>query len=241
MAEDLPLDDAGDLDHNGKVEQFMKHCFSHPHAKYFAKHYGMGEDDVEDIQDDLGLDEPDGDEPETYGADGEDLDIDPTDEPDADAYGMDAPSAGNGSLPGADEDSLKNRRRGRSDQHRRDAMAIRYRKMEREIAEMRRRTAEAEAKSLVTQLIAEEIHLDAPAEIRRLARMSDSQRQAHLSYIRKYYQRTPVGRTGRVATASAPAPAGEPDARHHERAMKYCRSHPGISYDAAIEATKEAK
>lgn len=243
MAEDLDLplgDDDTDLDHGGKVEQFMKHCFSHPHAKYFAKHYGMDEDDIEDIQDDLGIDDEEG--PDAFGAEEElGMETDPTDDPDADAYEMAAPSATNGEIPGGlpDKDPLQNRRRGRAAQHRRDALAIRYRKLEREVARMRGRAAEAEAKALVTQLIAEEIHLDAPAEIRRLARMSESQRKAHLSYIRKYYQRTPVGRTGRVVTVSAPPAAGEPDARHHDRARQYCRSHPGVSYDAALEATKE--
>lgn len=29
--------------HEEKVDQFMKHCFSHPHAKYMASHYGMEE------------------------------------------------------------------------------------------------------------------------------------------------------------------------------------------------------
>jgi hypothetical protein len=246
MAEDyeLPEDDMGsedvdlppvespegDATHEEKVEQFMRHCFSHPHAKYLSGHYGMPD---EMMGDDMMEDAP---------AEG-----DPTDFPDSEEplQNAAAASATNGAPPGGDlfgdEPDGDEGMPPPASQYRRDQIAVKYSKLRRQVIAYQRKAREAEARRIVGQLTAEGYQLDAAVEVPRLMRMNQKQRETHESHIRRYYRQAPVGKTGRVPTqptVESYSRAGNLSSAHYARALNYARENPGAAWNDAVQKTK---
>ena len=219
---DLPPAPPGDGgDHTGKLEQFARHCFSHPHAKYLANHYS-----ADAAGDDLGGGMDDLPPPPEGGPGGDPTDLPDADEPDA--Y-MAAPSASNGGLPGGPP----------PEQYRRDSRRIAYARLQREVAELRQKAATAEARRHVSQLEAEGCVLDAGVEVPAFARLDEAGMARRADHIRRYYRRAPVGGGGRVPLASTPAatPAtGELPPARLDAALQYARTH-GVGFDEALAKT----
>jgi hypothetical protein len=104
-----------ELSHEEKAEEFMKHCFSHPHAQHFAKHYAMPAEEAP-----LEEEAPPAEPAHDPAADAPDAEADP------EQYGMAAPGATNGALPGAEgPDRFAKRDRARLERARSYAKALR--------------------------------------------------------------------------------------------------------------------
>lgn len=230
--DDTPPEGGGEeLSHGEALEQFAKHCFSHPHAARFAKHYAMPAE----------VPEEEGHEP--------------TDEPDADLpmdeepeqHGMAPPGPSNGAPPpGGSGGHEQHRRRGTPSMFSTELANMRggreHRRMvdlERQVAELRRDKALAEARQWVTVLAAEDFDLDADHEVQQFARLDDAGRRKRADYIRRYYRQAPVGGAPLDTSSRSVADDGEPgDEAHANRAIQYARENPGKPWDECVRATR---
>ena len=214
---DAPVEDA-EPSHEEKVEQFMRHCFSHPHAKYFSGHYGMEEGPEEAPL-------PEGPEE------------DPTDMPDADEVPLQNSAMASATNAGVPDHEEPDGDEGMPPaQYKRDQIAILYQKLRKENAALKYQANEAEARRMVAQLVAEGYQLDAGVEVPKLARMNAEQREKHEAHVRKYYRQSPTSKVGRVRTAE-PENAQQVNPAHHERAINYIRENGG-DYTTALKMTR---
>lgn len=118
-------------------------------------------------------------------------------------YSAGFPGATNAAVPGTKEDDAQRMAR--------DSEAIRYARLEAELAALRKsqkesmlRYARAESERIVTQLEAEGVVLDRALEVERMAGMDDAGREAHAAHIRRFYRSAPVAGAGMVALYSGP-------------------------------------
>jgi hypothetical protein len=204
--------------HEEKLDQYMRHCYSHPHAGYVAQHYAMPAEgaDLAPPADPMGA-EP----------------ADPTAPPDA---GGDEPimnsaaSATNGGIP------RQHARKGPRSQAAMDAERIQYSRERRELEELRKKVAglekanaEETARRYVTQLVGEGYELDADEEVRQFAALGEPERVKRADHVRRYYRQAPVGYAMPVPTADRRKEDGDDrpgvvtDGEHFERALQYSR------------------
>lgn len=215
--------------HGDKLEAYMKHCMSHPHARYMAEHYAMPET------------EPEPEEPELE---------DPTTMPSNKKPGMAAmnsaaASSTNTTLPRAtskdESDVSLNARR------------TREATLEKQIAELRMRLdetaaqkARAEGETWVTQLLSEGYELDADMEVERFARLDEAGRKKQAEYVRQYHRHNVIGQRATLLGEGSIRPQTDNSATgddlevaHFDEALQYVRAHPGISFDEALSKTKK--
>jgi hypothetical protein len=226
------------------VDQYMRHCMSHPHHAKLASHYAMPPA------------APAAAEPELDGPE-------PTEDPSADvdsAAAMPpqdeeeempeqhsaAASATNGTLPVATP------RAGKPAQHSRvarNADLVREAQMRRELDDLKRRLDQAEEQKrraegerLVTQLVAEGYEMDEEAEVLRFARLDESDRSKHADYIRSYHRHATIGSVAPVLDRgerfSMPEEGEVTNDAHLARAVQYCREHPNVGWVEAVGKTK---
>ncbi len=162
-------------------DQYMRHVHGHPLAKKYNAHCATK----------YGMPPPEEAPPEPGN--------DPTDLPSADEPAAPpppgAPPLRNGMPSATNAFPLKKSRSATQDQD-----AIKFARLEREVASLRKerddargRENMASARALVTQLLAEDFVLDAEKEVQRFARLDDVQRNERADWIREYGRRAPVG------------------------------------------------
>jgi hypothetical protein len=211
--------------HEEKLEQFARHCFSHPHAKYFAKHYAMDE----------GEDAP---------ADDMNGATDPTAPPDAaeepaEPYSMATPSATNASLPGEQDDlPMQNHRKNGVNQNGKRGKPDQYARMQNEIDALKKENALRSADQVVTQLESEHYDLDREREVAAFAALDDRGREARAAYIRQYFRQAPIGPMVPMGPANDPATVlDDPETMSRNdqlKVLQYQRTHDYCDYDEAL-------
>ena len=236
-------DDAPELSHEEKQEQFMKHVFSHPHAMHFAKHYAAGEPGMDDDEAPIGTPSatPSEEEPEPI-------------------QNAAQPSASNGDMPktveraGTGDDEVKRMQR--------DKEAIQYSRVMQELAAARKemeaireekrqdalRYARSESEKVAQQLVYEGFDIDIAEEVERMAPMTPEARQKHAEYVRKYHRQSPVAPApfvGRRDSIAPPMGNGADEdtatAKHEYEVLQFQRKHKGMTYDQAEEELARRK
>lgn len=244
----------GDLPHGEALEQFARHCFSHPHAKRFSDHYAMQDMGGDDMGGDMGG------EPDMGG----DLPPDPTDMPsddEPDAFGMSFASGTSG-LP-----TTPTPQRGKKPvpvQHSKKGDVSRFRRgaqsQQKQLEEMAQALAISEGEKWVNQLHqVEGFHMNEDKEVLQFARiyrhyMAKSGREAannaceaRANEIREVYRPridAPVARIPVEPIQHSRRGAGgkqSDELQLHSTILQYQKDHGMCSWDEAEKAVTASR
>ena len=229
-----------ELSHEDKVEHFVRHMMSHPHALHLARHYAMADGgEVAPHSHPVGppMEEPE--EPLRH------MEEDGEVEPDRHAAFT---SATNPVLPSGAISKGKDIQR-----HSRNGDAIQYARMRRELDELKasmkvrdqelrqyaRQAAEADCRARVQRLAGlEGYELDEDAEVERMIPLDAAARDKHEEHIRRYYKQAPVAPYPHVPVLIPPVSKNDPENLTPDRlkeVLRYQREHRIADFDEAVK------